>query len=127
MADKSKILLLEDTISLLEIYNARLLSEGYEVVTATWGRDAIKLANTFNPDLFIVDIMLPDMSGLEFIEKMKALPANNDAGFIVLTALELKDIQQKAEALGVNAYLVKSEVSLEDIIGAVQDVLKRKN
>jgi len=126
MTIKSKILLLEDSVSLLEIYNTRLLSEGFDVATATWGKDAIELAATFNPDLFMVDIMLPDMSGLEFIEKIKNVPAGQNAGFIVLTALEMKDMQQKAATLGVDDYLVKSEVSLEDIVNTVIEVLKRK-
>jgi len=126
MADRIKLLLIEDTLSLLDVYKTRFVTEGFDVLTATNGTTAIDLANKINPDLFIVDIMLPDMDGLQFIDTIKKLPAHKDAGFIVLTALEMEEVKQKALALGVDAFLVKSQTSLEEIASTALSVLKSK-
>jgi len=127
MAKKVKILLVEDTGSLLELYKTRFLLDNYEVLTAANGKEAIAIAKESEPNLYIVDIMLPDINGLKVIEILKKLPENSNSGFIVLTALELQEKKQEAEELGVDAFLVKSQITLEDITRTAHEVLKKRN
>jgi DNA-binding response OmpR family regulator len=127
MPKKLIILLLEDTQTLLDIYKTRFIAEGYEVFAATNGENAVELANIWNPELFIVDLMLPDMDGLQFIKKIKESSVNNDSSFFILTALDAEEMRRRAAVLGVDAYLIKSQTNLEEIVNKAKAIIKKKS
>jgi len=119
----SKIMLVEDDNNLREIYEARLQAEGYQIVAAKDGEEALVLAKSEKPDLVISDIMMPKISGFEMLDIMRNTDGLKDVKVIMLTALGQNDDQQKADKLGADRYLVKSQVTLEDIVKVTHELL----
>src|SRR3954463_7627522 len=119
----AKVLLVEDDNNLREIYEARLQAEGYETVTASDGEQALVVAKESKPDLVISDVMMPKISGFEMLDILRNTDGLKDIKVIMLTALGQNDDQQRAGKLGADRYLVKSQVTLEDIVKATHDLL----
>ncbi|MGB4800872.1 MAG: response regulator [Candidatus Saccharimonadales bacterium] len=119
----AKILLVEDDDNLREIYQARLIAEGYDIVTAQNGEEALVVAKQHHPDLIISDVMMPRISGFEMLDILRNTEELKDTKVIILTALGQAEDQDRAGGLGANRYLVKSQVTLEDIVKASQDML----
>ncbi|MDL2342372.1 MAG: response regulator [Patescibacteria group bacterium] len=112
----SKVMLVEDDNNLREIYEARLQAEGYTIVTAHDGEEALVVAKAEQPDLIISDVMMPKISGFEMLDILRNTDGLKDVKVIMLTALGQSDDQQRADRLGADSYLVKSQVTLEDIV-----------
>src|SRR5581483_4380918 len=119
----AKIMLVEDDNNLREIYQARLQAEGYEIVSAKDGEEALVVAKAEKPDLVISDIMMPKISGFEMLDILRNTDGLRDLKVIMLTALGQNDDQQKANKLGADRYLVKSQVTLEDIVKVTHELL----
>lgn len=119
----AKILLVEDDNNLREIYQARLIAEGYDIVTAQNGEEALVVAKQHRPDLVISDVMMPRISGFEMLDILRNTPELGKTKVIMLTALGQAEDQTRAGKLGADRYLVKSQVTLEDIVNATKDLL----
>ena len=122
----TKIMLVEDDKSLREIYSIRLVAEGYEVVSAGDGEEALALAVQQRPDLIVSDVMMPKISGFDMLDILRSTPETKDIKVIMMTALSSDDQRQRGESLGADKYLVKSQVGIEDVINAVHEVLGDK-
>lgn len=120
----AKIMLVEDDKSLREIYSIRLVAEGYEVVSAGDGEEALAMAVKEKPDLVLSDVMMPKISGFDMLDILRSTPETKDIKVIMMTALSSEDQRQRGENLGANKYLVKSQVGIEDVINAVHEVLE---
>ncbi|MBC7546722.1 response regulator [Candidatus Saccharibacteria bacterium] len=120
----AKVLLVEDDNNLREIYEARLQAEGYDIVAASDGEEALAVAKNENPDLIISDVMMPKISGFEMLDILRNTTGLQNVKVIMLTALGQADDQQRANKLGADRYLVKSQVTLEDIVKAAQELLE---
>src|SRR3954465_6405522 len=120
----AKVMLVEDDNNLREIYEARLQAEGYQIVTAKDGEEALVVAKAEKPDLIIADVMMPKISGFEMLDILRNTDGLKDVKVIMLTALGQSDDQQRADKLGADRYLVKSQVTLEDIVKATHELLK---
>lgn len=118
-----KLLLVEDDNNLREIYEARLQAEGYTIVTARDGEEALVVAKAEKPDLIIADIMMPKISGFEMLDILRNTDGLKEVKVIMLTALGQNDDQQRADKLGADRYLVKSQVTLEDIVKVAHELL----
>ena len=119
----SKIMLVEDDNNLREIYGERLLAEGYEIVTAKDGEEALALAVSERPDLIISDVMMPKISGFDMLDILRQTPETRNVKVIMMTALSQAEDKERAHKLGADKYLVKSQVTLEDVARVVADVL----
>jgi len=119
----TKVMLVEDDKSLREIYSIRLVAEGYEVVSAGDGEEALAMAVKERPDLIVSDVMMPKISGFDMLDILRSTPETKDIKVIMMTALSSEDQRQRGESLGANKYLVKSQVGIEDVINAVHEVL----
>lgn len=122
----AKILLVEDDQSLREIYGIRLTAEGYEIVPAGDGEQALALAVKEKPDLIISDVMMPKISGFDMLDILRSTPETKDIKVIMMTALSSEDQRERGEALGADRFLVKSQVGIEDVVNAVYEVLDAK-
>ena len=111
----AKILLVEDDQSLREIYGIRLTAEGYEIVPAGDGEEALAVAVRERPDLIISDVMMLDI--------LRSTPETKDIKVIMMTALSSDDQRERGESLGADRFLVKSQVGIEDVVNAVHEVL----
>jgi DNA-binding response OmpR family regulator len=123
----SKIMLVEDDNSLLEIYEARLKAEGYDIVTARDGEEALTVALKEHPDLIIADVMMPKVSGFDMVDILRSTPETKATKIIMMTALNQAEDKARAEKLGADKYLVKSQVTLEDVARIVHDVLAEQD
>ncbi|GAC1498318.1 MAG: hypothetical protein NVS1B10_00040 [Candidatus Saccharimonadales bacterium] len=119
----AKLMLVEDDNNLREIYEARLQAEGYTIVTASDGEEALVVAKAERPDLVISDVMMPKISGFEMLDIIRNTEGLKDVKIIMLTALGQTDDQQRADQLGADRYLVKSQVTLEDIVKVAHELL----
>ena len=119
----AKILLVEDDQSLREIYGIRLTAEGYEIVPAGDGEEALAVAVRERPDLIISDVMMPKISGFDMLDILRSTPETKDIKVIMMTALSSDDQRERGESLGADRFLVKSQVGIEDVVNAVHEVL----
>jgi CheY-like chemotaxis protein len=116
-------MLVEDDKSLREIYGVRLLAEGYEIISAGDGEEALAMAVKEHPDLIVSDVMMPKISGFDMLDILRATPETKDIKIIMMTALSSEDQRTRGEMLGANRYLVKSQVGIEDVVRTVHEVL----
>lgn len=120
----TKILLVEDDKSLREIYGVRLLAEGYDIVSAGDGEEALAMAIKERPDLIVSDVMMPKISGFDMLDILRSTTETRNIKVIMMTALSSEDQRRRGEALGADRYLVKSQVGIEDVVRTVHDVLQ---
>lgn len=119
----AKILLVEDDKSLREIYGVRLQAEGYEIVSAGDGEEALAIAIKERPDLIVSDVMMPKISGFDMLDILRSTTETKDIKVIMMTALSSEDQRARGESLGADRYLVKSQVGIEDVVRTVHDVM----
>jgi DNA-binding response OmpR family regulator len=117
----TKILLVEDDKDLLNIYQEELKFSGIEYDIAETGKDAIDKDSTFEYDVILLDIMLPDIQGLEVLRKIKE--RNKDKKVIIISNLEVPAIINQAYSLGVSAYLIKAELLPSQIVEEVKRII----
>lgn len=119
----AKILLVEDDVSLRDVYSARLQAEGYVIVVAANGEEALAMAVKEKPDLVLLDVMMPRISGFDVLDILRSTPETAKVKVIMMTALSSPEDQDRGQKLGVDRYLVKSQVTLEEVVSTIADVL----
>lgn len=119
----TKILLVEDDKSLREIYGVRLYSEGYDIISAGDGEEALAMAIKERPQLILSDVMMPKISGFDMLDILRSTTETRDIKVIMMTALSSEDQRLRGEQLGADRYLVKSQVGIEDVVRTVHEVL----
>lgn len=102
-----KILAVDDEKHIVRLVQINLLKEGYEVVTATNGREALEAVAQQKPDLIVMDVMMPEMDGFEALQKLKENPASADIPVIMLTAKAQDADVFKGWQSGADLYLTK--------------------
>lgn len=119
-----RILIVDDDPTLLEMYRTRLLAEDFAVDTATDGQEALARAVEIKPQVILLDMRMPNISGLECLEILKTTQETKNVPVIVLTALG--DDQLRKEALGRGAadYLVKADTMPAQVVAKIRSVLK---
>lgn len=120
----AKILIVEDDLNLRDVYAARLESEGYQVVVASNGEEALAIAVQERPDLILLDVMMPKISGFDVLDIIRTTPEIAHTRVIMMTALSAPEDKARGEKLGVDKYLVKSQVILEDVVTTIAEVLQ---
>lgn len=115
-----KILLVEDDNNLASVYKARLELEGFVVVVVQNGEDALSSTINEKPDLVLLDAMMPKISGFDVLDILRNTPETANVRVIMLTALSQEKDKQRAENLGVDEYIVKSQVVIGDVIDRIK-------
>ena len=123
METRKKILLVEDDEVLASVYRARLEMEDFEVMEVHDGEQALTAALKYRPDLMILDAMMPKISGFDVLDILRNTPETMNLQIIMLTALSQESDRERAEKLGVDEYLVKSQVMISDVIEKVREHL----
>lgn len=117
---QKKLLLVEDDDSLASVYLTRFEAEGFVVRRVPNGEDALAAALEFKPDLILLDVMMPKVSGFDVLDILRNTPETANVQVIMLTALSQESDKQRAEELGVDDYLVKSQVVIADVVDRVK-------
>lgn len=120
MDTKKKILLVEDDTALAAVYKSRLELEGFEIREVNNGEEALSAAIDFKPDLILLDAMMPKISGFDVLDILRNTPETANIKVIMLTALSQPKDKERAESLGVDDYLVKSQVVIGDVVERIK-------
>lgn len=115
-----KILLVEDDDALANVYVMRLTGEGFDVKRVANGEDALAAAKEHKPDLVLLDAMMPKVSGFDVLDILRNTPETANLKIIMLTALSQESDKQRAQGLGVDDYLVKSQVVISDVVDRIK-------
>ncbi len=117
---QKKILLVEDDIALASVYRSRLELEDFNLREVNNGEQALQAAKEFKPDLILLDAMMPKISGFDVLDILRHTPETANIRVIMLTALSQPKDKERAESLGVDDYLVKSQVVIGDVVERVK-------
>jgi DNA-binding response OmpR family regulator len=115
-----KILIVEDDDALANVYVVRLQAERFEVKRVANGEEALSAAMAFHPDLILLDVMMPKVSGFDVLDILRNTPETAKLKIIMLTALSQDSDRKRAESLGVDDYLVKSQVVISDVVERIK-------
>ncbi len=118
-----KILMVEDDDDLAKVYTMRFRQEGFDIRRVNNGEDALAAATEYRPDLILLDVMMPKISGFDVLDILRNTPETANMKVVILTALGQDSDRKRAESLAVNGYLVKSEVVLDDIVSNIKQVI----
>ena len=120
MEANKRILLVEDDAALSAVYKSRLELEGFETREVQNGEEALSAALDYKPDLIVLDAMMPKISGFDVLDILRNTPETTNIKIVMLTALSQPKDKERAEALGVDDYLVKSQVVIGDVVDRVK-------
>ncbi|HEX9595094.1 MAG TPA: response regulator [Candidatus Saccharimonadales bacterium] len=118
--EKKKVLLVEDDETLAGVYVERLEAEGFDVRRVDNGEGALSAAIEYKPNLILLDIMMPKISGFDVLDILRNTPETTNVRIVMLTALSQPKDKERAEKLGVDDYLVKSQVVIADVIARIK-------
>ncbi len=118
------ILIVEDDEVLLRALYVFFHESEYTIATATDGETAVSMAQRLNPDLILLDLLLPQMDGFQFLEKVKAMPKLKNIPVVVLSNLGDESDIKRAKALGAKDYFIKADVELSKLSENIKKVLK---
>ena len=104
---RKRVLVVEDNPLNMKLFSAMIAAEGYEVLEATSGRDGLEMAQRQHPDLIIMDIQLPGMSGIEVAQRLKADTATHGIPIIATTAFATRGEEETIMRSGCDAYMAK--------------------
>ncbi|MCX6763704.1 MAG: response regulator [Candidatus Moranbacteria bacterium] len=127
--DKSKkiIMIVEDDSFVMDIYNTKFTQTGYAVVGALNGQEALKKMEETKPDLILLDIVMPQMDGYEFLKIMKSREEFKNIPVVLLTNLNQKEEIEKGMDLGAQDYLIKSHFTPSEVLAKVEKMLNVSN
>lgn len=122
--NSARILIIDDDPNVHKIYGASLRSHGFEVLKAMDGSEGLTMALKEHPDLILLDLLMPGMSGFEFLKKLRNDHWGKTARVIVLSNLDKSDHELKIADHLVFDYLEKSNCTLDDVCGRINLLLK---
>lgn len=119
----ARVLIAEDDLALADIYKTRLEASGIIVLHCKDGQETVDQLKEFSPDLILLDLMMPNLSGFGVIEKTRAMSDIKQPKILVLTALHEPEDKDRALKLSADEYLMKSGVALDEVLATVQRAL----
>lgn len=123
---KTRVLVVDDDQTLLDMYKERLTASGYEVVTASDGRQALAKAIDYLPHCILLDILMPQVNGFDVLENIRSTEETKNIPVIMLTALVQDSNRQKGLAEGADDYIIKSETMPGEVIAKIETVIKKR-
>jgi CheY-like chemotaxis protein len=124
----AKVMLVEDDDVLVEMYQAKFEMEGHDVVVATNGQECLNLLEGYQPDIILLDILMPKMNGFHVLKEIKKQPERRNIPVMLLTNLGEAQVDMNAElarALGVQDYLIKSHHTPDEVMAKVMKILDK--
>ncbi|WP_018297368.1 response regulator transcription factor [Corynebacterium lubricantis] len=119
-----KVLVVDDEPNIVELLTVSLKFQGFEVESANSGQEALRIAREFNPDAYILDVMMPNMDGFELLGKLRA--EGIDGPVLFLTAKDAVEDRIHGLTIGADDYVTKP-FSLEEVITRLRVILRRGN
>jgi DNA-binding response OmpR family regulator len=127
MQEPIKILLVEDDAALVRMYERKLTKDGFDVRTALNGEDGLEALDKRIPDIILLDIMMPKMSGIDVLKKLKADPVKKAIPVVILTNLGDRDDDiKRCKEMGAADYWVKVNIRTEELVDRIKAILSEK-
>ncbi len=126
MSKAKKVLIIEDDRPILKALETKFSQEGFEVLIATNGKEGLQVLAKESPDIILLDVVMPQMDGIEFLEEMHADKKTSSTPVLVLTNLSDSDTIARAAVEKVAGYLIKADWRLEDVVIKVKEILNIK-
>src|SRR6476620_1483970 len=120
---KKKVLFIEDDQMFANIYRNKLVLDGFEVEIASDGEAGLEILHQFKPDLVLLDLMLPKLSGIDVIKRIRIEPEFQKLPLVVFTNTYLTSMLQDAWKAGANKCLTKASCTPNQVIGTLQNIL----
>ena len=120
----SKILLIEDDLSVASMYKDMFADAGFETHIANDGLAGIDFANSINPQVILLDIMMPKLDGLETLKRLKASESTKNIPVIMLTNAGVDVMRNEAMSIGADRFIVKTEYDNDTLIEIIKSYLK---
>jgi len=115
-----KIAIIEDDQAISQMYRFKFEAEGYEVETADNGRLGLELVQKMKPDIILLDLMMPEMTGDEMLEHLRAAPWGKKVKVIILTNMGEQEIPGKVKELGVSGVIMKADMTPRQVADVVK-------
>ena len=122
--EKKFVLVAEDDIFLANVHMSKLTKEGFEVLIAKNGEEALNFARNRKPDIILMDLIMPVKDGFQALEELKSDPELKNIKVIILSNLSQDEDKKRTLDLGALEYVVKSDVSFKEIVEIVKKHLK---
>ena len=124
---KDKILIVEDEPFLLDMYKMKFKQDGFEVISAVDGEEAIKISRSEKPNIILLDIMMPKINGFEVLENLKKNPITKLIPVLIFSNFSQKEEIKKGIALGAVDYFLKTNYTPAQVLEKVKNILITKN
>lgn len=124
---KATILIVDDAELLRNIYNAKLMAEGFSVKMASNGAEALKVIATAPPDVILLDLVMPIVDGYKVLQAVKADPRTASIPVIVFSAKGATEEITKATDAGADGFLIKATTNPNKVVQKVKEVLAERN
>ncbi|MHB1865367.1 MAG: response regulator transcription factor [Candidatus Saccharimonadales bacterium] len=118
-----KVAIVEDDQAISQMYRFKFEAEGYQVETAENGKVGLELAQKMKPDVILLDLMMPEMTGDQMLEKMRATPWGKHIKVIILTNMGEQEIPESVKKLGVSGVILKADMTPRQVADTVKKLL----
>lgn len=123
MSHSAKIAIIEDDTVISEMYRMKFESDGFEVQVANNGRLGVELVQQMRPDILLLDLQMPEMSGLEALYEIRKNDWGKKLKVMILTNLGEEEAPKELKALGVLCYIVKADLTPRQVVDRVKEAL----
>lgn len=120
---KPKIAIIEDDLAIVQMYRMKFESEGFEVKTAGDGKTGLRLIEDFQPDIVLLDLMMPVMDGMEMLKQMRRNEWGKDKKVVILTNMGQSEITEDAKQYDIEDFIVKADMTPRQVFERVNDLL----
>lgn len=118
----TKIAIVEDDLAIAQMYRLKFEAEGFKVQIAENGRLGLALCEEMEPDIVLLDLMMPEMNGDEMLEKMRATSWGKNTKVLILTNVGEQEAPEKLKELNISAYIVKAEMTPKQVAELVRSI-----
>ena len=122
---KIKIAIIEDDIAIVQMYRTKFETEGYDVETAGDGQTGLELIESFEPDIILLDLMMPNMNGLDMLKTLRGQPGGQDAKVVVLTNMGDTETATRVFKMSADDYIVKAEMTPKQVAERIKLLLDK--
>ena len=117
------IAIIEDDQTIAQMYRMKFESEGFKIDVAADGSSGIKMVSAQMPDLILLDLQMPEMSGTEALKHIRKLPGGQNVPVIILTNLGQQEAPKDLAALGIESYIIKADLTPSQVVDHVKKVM----
>lgn len=119
----TKIAIIEDDPVISQMYRMKFEADGFDVQLANNGVRGVALAESYMPDIILLDLSMPEMNGVEALTIIRKNKWGRDVPVIILTNLGAEESPKELKSLGVHSYIVKAELTPRQVVQSVKDAL----